>query len=86
VVNIGTRQHGRLRAENVVDVPHAREAIESAVRAAVTDADVRQRAKASVNPYGDGTAAAKTVAALKRLHLGPALIAKWIASGEPTFD
>ena len=76
-VNIGARQHNRLRANNVVDVACERGAIVKAVRFVLGDAAFRRKLEACRSPYGDGHAAERTVDVLSRLKLGPALIAKW---------
>lgn len=83
-VNIGTRQHNRLRAENVLDVPvHEAEAIRDAIAVALRDKAFCRRARATRNPYGDGRAAERTAAVLYGLDLAaPALVAKWLDRGE----
>lgn len=59
-VNIGDRQKGRLRAASVFDCLPQRDAILTAIGAAL------QRGRAAThNPYGDGNASKKIVAALK---------------------
>jgi UDP-N-acetylglucosamine 2-epimerase (non-hydrolysing)/GDP/UDP-N,N'-diacetylbacillosamine 2-epimerase (hydrolysing) len=82
VVNVGTRQHGRLRAANVIDVGYDRAAIVSAIRRALHDPAFRAALRECRNPYGDGNAAPRTVDILQRLRIVPALLAKWIATGE----
>ncbi len=82
VVNIGTRQHGRIRATNVVDVPYDKDRIVSAVRYVLGNQDFHDRLKDCINPYGNGTAARKTVDILQRLLITPALLAKWMKSQE----
>ena len=77
-VNVGTRQHGRTRAGNVIDVGYDRRAIAAALQRALNDAEFRRTVEGCVNPYGDGNTAAKTVDILRRLKLGPALVAKWL--------
>lgn len=66
VVNIGNRQAGRERGENVVDVPPDTQAIVAAVTA-VTDAAFRRRLAEMKNPYGDGNAAGRIVERLQQL-------------------
>lgn len=56
VVNIGTRQEGRERADNVLDAPHQVEAIRAAIRDALSDTAFRKRVAGCVSPYGDGRA------------------------------
>jgi UDP-N-acetylglucosamine 2-epimerase (non-hydrolysing)/GDP/UDP-N,N'-diacetylbacillosamine 2-epimerase (hydrolysing) len=79
VVNIGSRQAGRLRAENVLDAPHDQEAIRSAVACALNDETFRARARAARNPYGDGHAGEQIVEVLVSLEIGPQLLKKQIA-------
>jgi len=54
VVNIGTRQVGRERAENVIDVKCNKEEIVEAIKKAVFDEEFIKRANSCVSPYGDG--------------------------------
>jgi len=60
-VNIGDRQTGRLKAESVIDCRPDRASIVAAIKAAL----VRGR-KPTINPYGDGFAAARIVEELAR--------------------
>jgi UDP-N-acetylglucosamine 2-epimerase (non-hydrolysing)/GDP/UDP-N,N'-diacetylbacillosamine 2-epimerase (hydrolysing) len=79
VVNLGSRQHGRFRANNVVDAPFDRAAIVKTIRFALEDAAFRKSLADCKNPYGDGHAAERVIDILSRLKLGPDLIAKWKA-------
>lgn len=83
VVNVGQRQHGRLRAANVLDVGHGTGDILAGLRRAVGDEDFRAACRACVNPYGDGTAARRTAEILERLPLGQNLLDKWRALDGP---
>jgi UDP-hydrolysing UDP-N-acetyl-D-glucosamine 2-epimerase len=65
VVNIGERQAGRVRGENVIDVSHESSAIEAAIRRAL-EPGLRRRLASAANPYGDGGAAERIVGALER--------------------
>ena len=64
VVNIGGRQAGRVRGENVIDVSYDVGAIEAGIRRAL-DSGFRRRLASAANPYGDGHAAERIVAALE---------------------
>lgn len=75
VVNIGSRQTGRLRAANVIDVPAEEAAIARAIAQAITPS-FRAGLSHLVNPYGDGHAAARIVAALREAPPRAALLAK----------
>ena len=81
-VNIGTRQYGRLRACNVIDIGHEQDEIIRAIEYALHDKDFRGKLAGCRNPYGDGRAAERTVHVLKRLRLTPALLSKWIETPE----
>lgn len=77
VVNIGTRQHGRLRANNVIDVGYKRNEIKKGIEKALKNKQFRDNLKKCVNPYGDGHTAEKTVNILKKLVINEALLTKW---------
>jgi len=83
VVNVGTRQHGRLRAANVLDVArHDAGEIFTALETAVLDETFRDKAARAVNPYGDGHAGERTARVLGLLDLDdPSLVAKWLDAG-----
>jgi len=75
VVNIGSRQEGRLRPRNVIDVGSSREEILTGIRQA-TEPAFRSGLEGLTNPYGDGHAAERIVARLRDVELGPALLRK----------
>ncbi|MFC1514691.1 UDP-N-acetylglucosamine 2-epimerase [Candidatus Omnitrophota bacterium] len=75
-VNIGTRQQGRLRAGNVIDVDHDIDAIAGAVNKAFSDREFKQGLKKIANPYGDGHAAKRIVDILAAVDLSTGLIQK----------
>lgn len=56
VVNVGSRQRGRLRANNVIDVAYDRDEILNAVRKALRDEKFRDQCRHCQNPYGAGNA------------------------------
>jgi len=79
VVNVGTRQAGRLRASNVIDVVPERTAVAAALARALAPA-FRASLRGAVNPYGDGHAAARIVEVLRTVALDAALVRKrWAA-------
>jgi UDP-hydrolysing UDP-N-acetyl-D-glucosamine 2-epimerase len=75
VVNVGSRQDGRLRAANVIDVGADAGAIVAAIRRAVSP-EFRAGLAGLVNPYGDGLAAERIVETLKATEPGPRLLRK----------
>lgn len=75
VVNIGTRQGGRLRPRNVIDTAPVRDEIVAAVSMATSEA-FRATLTDVVNPYGDGKAAGRIVSRLRDVPLDDALLRK----------
>jgi UDP-hydrolysing UDP-N-acetyl-D-glucosamine 2-epimerase len=75
VVNVGSRQRGRLRAANVIDVDYRRDAILAGIEGAL-DPSFRRALKGMANPYGDGHAAPRIVEVLRHVELGPRLTQK----------
>ncbi len=71
-VNIGSRQLGRLRADNVLDADYNADAIHQAARRCFDDEAFRQRCRTSENPYGVGDAGRKIADVLASLPLDPA--------------
>jgi UDP-hydrolysing UDP-N-acetyl-D-glucosamine 2-epimerase len=75
VVNIGTRQRGRLRAANVIDVGYARADILAGVERAVQP-EFKERIRDMINPYGCAQAADKILSRLKDVVLNDELLMK----------
>jgi len=78
VVNVGSRQEGRIRAANVLDTPLEPAAIQSALSRALAP-EFRASLKGLVNPYGpsgQGKASAVIVETLAAVDLGPGLLRK----------
>jgi UDP-hydrolysing UDP-N-acetyl-D-glucosamine 2-epimerase len=76
VVNVGSRQNGRLRADNVIDVGYNRDEIISAVRKALDDEGFRRRCRNSKNPYGAGNAGEQIAHVLATIDINMGLIQK----------
>lgn len=75
VVNIGTRQQGRIRGAHVVDVNTSQPEILQGIRTA-TSVAFRQSLANTQNPYGTGRSAERIVSLLKSTELGQILIVK----------
>jgi len=75
-INIGDRQAGRERAENVIDTPPRRDEIGRALERALEDREFRTRVERAESPYGDGQASERIVAVLRAIAIGPELIQK----------
>jgi len=71
VVNVGSRQHGRERSHNVIDVPPSREPIRRAMEDALASGHRPVR-----NVYGDGHAGERIVELLATLPLDRAILDK----------
>jgi UDP-hydrolysing UDP-N-acetyl-D-glucosamine 2-epimerase len=74
-VNIGTRQKGRMRAGNVIDVAHHSTDISQGIKVALSD-EFQRSSRLVVNPYGDGKAAERIVGILREIEIGPELLTK----------
>ena len=75
-VNIGSRQDGRLRGENVLDAGYDAQAIVAAVQRCLHDEAFRQRCRVAENPYWLGDAGPKIAQVLASVPLDQALIRK----------
>lgn len=69
VVNVGSRQMGRVRAKNIIDVPMGRaDEIEAAINKALSSG-FRESIKGLKNPYGDGGVSKKIINVVKKISL-----------------
>ena len=75
VVNIGTRQQGRLRPENVIDVDHNVDKIVIALNKCLA---IKNKNISFDNPYGDGKSSQRIVDLLKTLDIDEKIIQKRI--------
>ena len=82
VVNVGNRQRGRMRAQNVIDSSGDAMEIGTAVARAL-DSGWKAGLRGRPNPYGDGQSAGRIVKILKAISLGPALLIKETHCGSP---
>jgi GDP/UDP-N,N'-diacetylbacillosamine 2-epimerase (hydrolysing) len=85
VVNIGTRQQGRMRGAHVIDVDTSKGAILRGIRTA-TSAAFRQSLEDTQNPYGTGHSAEHIVSLLKSIERSQILIVKEFMDYSPEFD
>ncbi|MFH1896685.1 MAG: UDP-N-acetylglucosamine 2-epimerase [Candidatus Desantisbacteria bacterium] len=76
VVNIGTRQHGRERAANVIDVDYDKEKIVEAIMIALYNKELHTRMRRCKNPYGDGMASKRIVDVLSNIRIDNNLLQK----------
>jgi UDP-hydrolysing UDP-N-acetyl-D-glucosamine 2-epimerase len=75
-VNIGVRQAGRLKAENVIDVPCKRESITKAIRQTIENHHFIARARNCSNPYGEGGASNRIFDIIKSTKIDSRLLKK----------
>jgi len=78
VVNIGSRQDGRLRACNVIDIPYGRDSVIRGIKEAIYDESFKKQLKNCTNPYGDGNASGRISQILSEVNLDRELIQKRI--------
>lgn len=76
VVNIGTRQEGRDRSENVIDVGYSKKEIVEAVEKAVFDEKFKRKVERCRNPYGDGKASVRIAKVLSSIRIDNQLLNK----------
>lgn len=69
VVNIGTRQLGRERADNVIDADYDQREIMQAIKKALEDKQFLRQVSMAKNPYGCGRSSEAIVRVLQRIDL-----------------
>ena len=79
VVIIGSRQEGRERAENVIDVDYDKEEIIAAIKTALFDEEFQEKLKNCKNPYGDGEAGVRIADILSKIKTDKKLLQKSLA-------
>ncbi len=77
VVNIGTRQNGRMKPINIINVKHDRKEIFKAITKAL-NSNFLKKLKKLKNPYGDGKSSNKIIDILKKIDLKKINIQKQI--------
>ncbi len=73
-VNIGSRQQGRLRGDNVIDADYNAEEIYNAIKKCIADDAFRSVCAATVNPYGGGNSGKLIAESLATVNLDPKYI------------
>jgi UDP-N-acetylglucosamine 2-epimerase (non-hydrolysing)/GDP/UDP-N,N'-diacetylbacillosamine 2-epimerase (hydrolysing) len=76
VVNVGERQQGRIRAQNVIDIAECKEHIIFHAIERALSSKFKNFLSGLENPYGKGDSSSKIVAKLKEINLGERLIKK----------
>ena len=78
MINIGGRQQGRSRSENIIDAEPIKKEILTAVNFVLNNKDFARKVKSCKNKFGDGRASQKIVKLLKDLEINDDLIQKQI--------
>jgi UDP-hydrolysing UDP-N-acetyl-D-glucosamine 2-epimerase len=76
VINIGTRQEGRERADNVIDAAYEKTDIQSKILLCLFDENFKQKVKSCNNPYGNGKTGEKITAILANINITEKLLQK----------
>jgi len=75
-INVGSRQNGRQRGENIIDTGYDYKEIAQSIDRALNDTDFKRKVKTAKNPYGDGNSSLKIVEILDSLKITPDLLQK----------
>ena len=75
VVNIGTRQEGRERANNIIDADYDKEEIKKAIKKALSP-EFKEKVKKCKNPYGDGKTGERVANILDKIKIDNRLLQK----------
>ena len=75
-VNIGSRQQGRLRGENVIDADYDKTSITDSVKRCLFDDSFREICRTTTNPYYMGDAGKKIASVLSEVSLNQTLLRK----------
>lgn len=75
-INIGTRQEGRERGNNVIEVDYEKNEILKAIKIALFDDDFGEKIQEKINPYGDGKSGQRIVKILHSLPITSVMLQK----------
>ena len=78
VINIGTRQKGRERGDNIIDVGYHKAQIKKAIEFAICSKKFRNALRKCKNPYGDGKTGIRVAKILSLLKIDKKLLQKQI--------
>ncbi|MDB4285819.1 UDP-N-acetylglucosamine 2-epimerase [bacterium] len=79
VVNLGTRQEGRQRGENVIDNDYGKDSVKEGMKKALYDRLFLDNLHSSVNPYGDGKTDVRIAKLLTEIEVSDGLLQKKLA-------
>jgi UDP-hydrolysing UDP-N-acetyl-D-glucosamine 2-epimerase len=75
-VNIGSRQKGRQKGDNVIDTGYNSHEIANTINHALNDIEFKNKVKTAKNPYGEGNSSEKIVGILDKIVITPDLLQK----------
>lgn len=75
-VNIGSRQQGRQKGDNIINTKYDSHEIAKAIERALHDNDFKRKVKKAKNPYGVGDSSNKIVEILENIEVTPDLLQK----------
>lgn len=75
-INIGSRQQGRLRADNVIDIGYDKDELKQAVRRCLNDELFSEQVRICENPYGAGNAGPRIAEVLATVEINQTLVQK----------
>ena len=78
VVNIGTRQIGRQKGQNIIDVDYDKDKIIKAIKVGLYYKEFKGKASKCISPYGNGHASTKIAEILENMDITPELLQKKI--------
>lgn len=78
VINIGSRQQGRTRSANILDIPAEKNKITQTIDFALHNKAYQEKVRTCKNLFGNGTAAQKIIKILKEIQLDETIIQKQI--------
>ncbi len=78
VINIGTRQQGRFKPKNIINVGYNSKQIFKTIVKCINDLNFLNKVKKLKNPYGDGKSSEKIIKIIKKLKLDQSVIQKQI--------
>ena len=76
VINIGNRQKGRLKAENIIDCNYKKEEIINSIKKVIYDEEFKQKVKKCTNHFGDGKASERIAEILLKIEINDKLLNK----------
>ncbi len=78
VVNVGTRQKGRQRGENIIDTGYDQKEIEIAINKSLNDGKYLAKLSKTANPWGDGKTGPRVAKILEKINIDDRLLTKQI--------